>query len=175
VILCEDLQAQVFIRRALLRRGVESRRIRLVDLPSGSGAGEQYVRKQYPGEVEAHRSQVTHMAAALVVHIDADPGYTVAERHRQLAEALAEGGLAPRQPEERIGHLVPKRNMETWIHFYLDRAQVDEETEYAKYPSNESACWPAAERFSDEAAQRRAPEGAPPSLVQGLAEFWRVQ
>ncbi|HEX8698282.1 MAG TPA: hypothetical protein VF815_05565 [Myxococcaceae bacterium] len=69
---------------------------------------------------------------------------------------------------------MPKRNMETWIHFYLDRVQVDEETEYAKYPEDESACWPAAEQFSDEAAQNRIREGAPPSLVLGLAEFRRV-
>ncbi len=174
MILCEDLQSQVFIRRALLRRGVESRRIRLVDLPSGTGSGEQYVRKQYPGEVEAHRSQVAHMAAALVVHIDADPSHTVADRHRQLSEALTEVGQPPPKPEERITHLVPKRNMETWIHFYLDGPPVDEEVEYAKYPNNESACWPAAERFSDDAVQKRDPEGAPASLVQGLAEFRRV-
>jgi hypothetical protein len=117
VILCEDLQSQVFIRRALLRRGVDSRRIRLVDLPSGRGAGEQYVRQQYPGEVEAHRSQAAHMAAALVVHLDADPGHTVADRHRQLGDALAEAEQSPRQPQERIAHLVPKRNIETWVHF----------------------------------------------------------
>jgi hypothetical protein len=174
VILCEDLQSQVFIRRALLRRGVEPRRIRLVDLPSGGGSGEQYVRKQYSGEVEAHRSQVAHMAAALVVHLDADPGYTVADRHNQLADTLAAAQQTPRQPQERIAHLVPKRNMETWIHLYLDGPPVDEETEYAKYPKDESTCWPAAEQFSDEAAQNRIREGAPPSLVQGLAEFRRV-
>lgn len=174
MILCEDLQSQVFIRRALLRRGVENHRIRLVDLPSGSGSGEQYVRKQYPGEVEAHRSQVTRMAAALVVHLDADPGYTVADRHNQLAEALAEAQQPPRQPEERIAHLVPKRNIETWISFYLNGPLVDEETEYAKYPKNESACWPAAEQFSDQAAQKSSPAGGPPSLIQGLAEFRRV-
>lgn len=114
------------------------------------------------------------MAAALVVHLDADPGHTVADRHRQLAEALAQAGQAPREPEERIAHLVPKRNIETWIHFYLDGPPVDEEREFAKYLNNESACWPAAEQFSDEAARQTVPQDAPPSLVQGLAEFRRV-
>jgi hypothetical protein len=114
------------------------------------------------------------MAAALVVHIDVDPDYTVADRHHQLADELVKASQPPRQPEERIAHLIPKRNMETWIHFYLDGPSVDEEEEYDKYPKNESACWPAADQFSDDAAQKNVPQGAPPSLVQGLAEFWRV-
>lgn len=174
VILCEDLQSQVFLRRALLRRGVDSRKIRLAALPWGKGAASQYVIEKYPKYVEAHRSQAAHMAVSLVVHIDSDPQYTVADRHTQLSDALKQAAQHPRNAQERIAHLVPKRNIETWIQFYLQGPPVDEVTEYPKYPKNESACWPAAERFSDDAAQGGTPLDAPPSLLQGLQEFQRV-
>jgi hypothetical protein len=173
VLLCEDLQSQVFLRRSLIHQGVAPRKIHPVALPSGKGAGSQYVIAQYPRQVEAYRSRAPHMKAALVVHVDADPQHTVADRHRQLNEALQNAGQPPRGEKEHVAHLVPKRNIETWIHFYLDGPPVDEETEYTKYPQ-ESACWPAAEKFSDGAAQKVTPVDAPPSLVQGLQEFQRV-
>jgi 4-hydroxyphenylpyruvate dioxygenase-like putative hemolysin len=114
------------------------------------------------------------MAAALIVHVDADPQNTVADRHTQLGAALQQAGQLPRGATEHISHIVPKRNIETWIYFYLNGPPVDEATEYAKYPGNESACWPAAEKFSDDAVQNVMPLGAPASLVQGLQEFKRA-
>lgn len=174
VILCEDLQSQVFLRRALLKRGIDTRRVRLLPLPAGRGSGEQYVLQRYAREVEAYRSQSAHLAVALIVHVDADPQNTVADRHTQLGVALQQAGQSPRSANEHISHIVPKRNVETWIHFYLNGPPVDEATEYAKYSGNESACWPAAERFSDEAVQSSPSPGAPASLVQGLQEFVRA-
>jgi hypothetical protein len=157
-----------------MHQGVPPRKIRSTPLPSGKGSGAQYVLTQYPRQVEAHRSQAARMASALVVHVDADPQYTVADRHQQLSENLIGAGLPPRGAREEIAHLVPKRNIETWIHFYLDGPPIDEMTEYAKYPE-ESACWPAAEKFSEDAAQGAPQQDRPPSLVQGLQEFQRVQ
>jgi hypothetical protein len=175
VILCEDLQTQVFIRRALIRRGANPRRIRPVALPSADkGAGDAYVVKHYPQEAQAHRSQVARSKAALVVHLDADPANTVAARMSRLDAALVAAGMSPRGPGERISYLVPKRNIETWIHFYLDGPPIDESTEYPKYGGRESDCGPAAETFADHAVSNTVPLGAPPSLVTGLSEFRRV-
>lgn len=175
MVLCEDLQTWVFIRRALLQRGVHARRIRLVDLPSSDkGAGDAYVAMHYPDEARAHRSQAARTLAALVVHMDADPANTVAARMSRLDQALAAAGMPPRGAAERISYLVPKRNIETWIHFYLDGPPVDETTEYAKYGGRESDCWPAADAFSDHAGRNTPPVGSPPSLTVGLAEFRRV-
>ncbi len=176
VVLCEDLQTQVFIRRALIRRGAHPRRIQLVALPSEveEGAGDHYVARHYPTQAEAHRSRASHTRAALIVHMDVDPRNSVAARMNRLEQALSTAGMPARGAEERIAYLLPKRNIETWIHFYLDGPPIDEVTEYAKYTGHESDCWPAAEAFSDGAASNTEPPDAPPSLGMGLSEFQRV-
>lgn len=175
VVLCEDLQTQVFIRRALIRRGAHPRRIQLVALPaSDEGAGDAYVATHYPKQAEAHRSRAAHTLASLIVHIDADPANSVSARMTRLDQALAAAHMPPRASQERIAYLVPKRNIETWLHFYLDGPPIDETTEYAKYRSRESDCWPAAEAFSDDAASNTVPPHAPPSLIAGLSEFRRI-
>jgi len=176
VILCEDLQARVFIRRALMKSGANPRRIRPLPVASesGGGAGDQYVLRQYPGEVRAHRSSAARMQAALLVHIDVPPNMSVAQRQVQFDQVLANNGQSPRAAQERIAHLVPKREIETWIRFYLDGPPVDETVSYPKYEGHESDCHPAADAFADDAANARVPPGAPASLTPGLAEFARV-
>jgi hypothetical protein len=59
IVLCEDLQSKVFIRRALMKRGADSRRIRFEPLPSSGdkGAADAYVIKKYPGQVKAFRAR----------------------------------------------------------------------------------------------------------------------
>lgn len=183
IVLCEDLQAQVFIRQALLRAGANRRRIRALPLPSedDGGAGEAYVVAKYPSEVKAFRTQNASASTGLVVHIDADPTHTVLQRHAQLAATLAATVLMPRGPTERIAELVPKRNIETWIYALEARvvtgqeAQLDETTKYRKL-GNQSDCAAAAEAFADHAKARTAPATASnvPSLLDGLAEFRRL-
>ncbi|RYZ39852.1 MAG: hypothetical protein EOO71_18445 [Myxococcaceae bacterium] len=176
VILCEDRQSQVFIERALKHRGVKPRRIRSLPLPSmvGGGAGEQYVREKTPEQVQSHRAHVTFQRTALIIHLDADPANSVQDRRQQLDDALRAQQQPPIGADERIARLIPKRNIETWIHSYLDGSPVDEVQAYPKYSGNESACWPAAEAFADD-AQRSSPVlQAPPSLNEGLAEFRRI-
>jgi hypothetical protein len=148
-----------------------------VALPSKTaekGAGDSYVAKHYPKQVEAHRSRVSHTQAALIVHMDADPKNTVEARMNGLNQTLLSLGMPPRGTQERIANLIPKRNIETWIHFYLEGPPIDETTGYSKYKGSESECWPAAESFSDDAASNTRPPGAPPSLEVGLSEFQRV-
>lgn len=171
VILCEDLQSQVFLYRALLLRGYNKRRIRLVPVPDGQGAGEQHVVLSYAEEVRVHRSRAARMNAALLVHIDADT-LPCAARHARLAAALVQAELEPRGDREAIAILVPKRNIETWIHFFLSGKAVDESTAYPKF-AEESEAWPAAEAF-DQASKTTAPANAPPSLATALAEMGRV-
>ncbi|RKH47218.1 hypothetical protein [Corallococcus sicarius] len=176
VVLCEDLQSSVFISRALKQLGVKQHQIRIEPLPSSTegGAGEQYVRKHTPAQVKAHRSLQARVRTALIIHIDADPANSVQDRRQQLDAALKEQGQSPVTASERIARLVPKRNIETWIHFYLDGPPVDEAQAYAKYTGNERACAPAAESFAQDAAGNVQPPQAPGSLLLGLDEFRRV-
>jgi hypothetical protein len=61
------------------------------------------------------------------VAIDADTGET-SRRARQLEESLASEGQSPRTGGERIIHLIPRRNIETWI-LNLNGNEVDEEAD----------------------------------------------
>ncbi|RKH69267.1 hypothetical protein D7X55_07955 [Corallococcus sp. AB049A] len=114
------------------------------------------------------------MNAALIIHVDADPANSVQYRWQQLDAALKEQRQAPVTDNERIARLVPKRNIETWIRFYLNGPPVDEVQAYPKYTGTESACWPAAEAFAQDAAGNVQPPQAPGSLLLGLDEFRRV-
>ena len=64
--------------------------------------------------------------------IDAYTG-DVSRRIHQLENSLADEHLPPCTSEERIVHLIPKRNIETWI-LNLNGNPVDEDTDYSRNP-----------------------------------------
>jgi hypothetical protein len=169
-ILCEDLQQLVFARRFLIKLGIHPRKIRQSLLPSGVGSGEQYVRQCYPNEVSAYRRQSSYRNVCLIVLIDADLK-TVTDRLRQLDDALEEENLEKRQEKERIAIFVPKRNIETWIH-YLQGEEVDEKTAYPKF-AREGDCQPVVEALADR-CDSGLEETAPPSLRMACRELQRI-
>jgi hypothetical protein len=118
IVLAEDKRHQNFVRRYLQRLGYENRAIRMQDLPSGRGSGEQWVRERFANAVATYRGR--HPQTALVVVIDADMR-PVQERFRQLPSNRSE--------DESIAILVPKRHIETWI-LCLNEERVDERTDY---------------------------------------------
>jgi len=136
-ILCEDLLAATVVRRLLIARGFAKRNIYVHDLPSGAGAGSQFVHDAYPTAVRAVRRG--HVAASLVVHTDAD-NRSVQERHADLATALAAAAEPARAPNEPIALIVPKWEIDTWVHHARGNAVV-ESTAYtsAKIHSEEAA------------------------------------
>jgi len=172
VILCEDRQQEVFARQYLIECGVPRSKIRINICPKGKQAGEQYVRSQYPIEVKAHRSKSPYLSIGLTVVIDADR-LTVQDRLRQLDEALQESSQRERQTDERIGIFVPKRNIETWIH-YLRGNTVDEKRK-EPYPKLEceSDCKPLVGDLVRECSQGLS-SIAPDSLKQACSELKRI-
>ena len=132
VILCEDIMHLSFVRRYLIHRGIQPRRIRGNVSPAGRGAGSQYVLKNYPVEVKSLRSR-PHVRAGLLAVIDADAS-SVDDRLRQLEQSLAHDGQPGRGDAERIGLLAPKRNVETWV-FRLLGNEANEEDDYKKHVS----------------------------------------
>lgn len=180
-VLCEDRQAQDFIVHVLRHAGVSRREIRTQPLPSREegGAGDKFVRDRYANEVRALRAVGR---GNLVVHVDADPHNTVQQRHAQLAGMLAAAGLAKRGPEERIAELVPKRNIETWIHA-LDTTQrpdyarpLNENAEYARLKTTDRCDQAARDCLSAvKAGNTPAALSAIPSLQDGIVELGRLQ
>lgn len=134
-----------------------------------SQSREQYIRTQYPAEVKAYRQNKNRVSIALVVLIDADTG-GLHERFNQLAQALSEDSQKNRQSDEAIAIFVPKRNMETWIH-YLQGEPVYEEDTYSKFLKNEAFCQPYIEILADQCRSQNLPENAPESLQTACGEL----
>jgi hypothetical protein len=195
-VLCEDLQAFVFVRHALIRAGADRRNIFKHPFPdsrfhaSGGSSprtvegyevyacGSQHVRMNFPVALARVRVQHAKRQAGLVVHTDVDNatanGRTVHDRLRELDTACTDARISVRSAYDPVAILVPRREIETWIQFLLGGRPIDEHTAYAKLTGREAECQPAAEKFADHVHARTLPQESPPSLANGLHEFVRV-
>ena len=133
IVVVEDERHKMLVYRYLRRHGLSPHQIRIKTSPSGQGSAEQWVRSTYSDEVKAHRIRCAGATAALIVMIDAD-AHSVQGRLTQLSQALHENGVHTIHNAEQIAHLIPKRNVETWI-LCLNEQAVDEATDY-KDPSD---------------------------------------
>jgi len=171
VILCEDRQQEVCVRHFLLERDVPRWKIRVAKNPVGRGAGEQFVRGKYPDEVRAYRRRTAYQTVALIAVIDADTR-TVEERMRWLDKMLVDDAQPKRAPTEKIATLVPKRNIETWIH-YFKTGLADEDKIYPRL-RKEGDCVKDVRRFASSDCFNKLPAPAPPSLRTACDELRRV-
>lgn len=179
VILAEDREQQNLIRRYLERCGQNVRSFRLVDLParSSGGSGEKYVRDKYSEEVKACRSAIGRKTSALlIVMVDADL-QPVESRQAQLNTALASASMDPRDMNEPIVVLIPKRHVETWIRALLGN-KVDETTDYtiAPYsrPTSTEIKNAAHELHRWTRPNAQPGETSPPSLTASLPEWRKI-
>jgi len=170
IILCEDPQQSVFARTFLVECGILPERIRVVPLPK-SGAGESFVKREYPKEVKSYRQRMHKMNLGLVVMIDADNG-SVQKHLIELDQALQENNLEHRKANEHIGIFVPKWHIETWIEFLKGR-EVDEQTQYPHYRDDEAACKPFVREFAQNRHQGLS-NNAPESLNLACQELPRI-
>lgn len=173
VLLVEDTNQERLARRYLQRLGHENRNMRS-KLVAGRGSGEQFVREMYASEVRALRSQLARTRACLLVMVDADAGST-ADRRRQLDRALQDADEPPRNLQEPILNLVPKRNIETWL-LCFNMIEVNETDDYRHDPRiNGQAIKRAAETmFSWTRANAVVPDRCVPSFTSCLPEFRRI-
>lgn len=171
IVRCEDLQQRTFFYRYLVRRGYDMRSVNIENSPRGKGSGEQWVLKQYATEVAALRNR-PGASKALISIVDADVN-SVASRKQRHDEALAADGQERRADDEKIAVVVPKRNIETWIHHLLGTV-VNESVDYTKFRREERRCAPAVEEFVRRCAAGMSPD-EPPSLMDGCAELKRIE
>ena len=159
-VLCEDKQHGAFIRRFLKKR---NREVYVVPRPN-SGAGERFVRDQFPAFLDAVRKR----DGILVTMIDGD-NHSIEKRLRQLDETCSKRGVSPRQPNDKVVVFVPVRNIETWL-AYLDGEAVNETDTYPKL-RKESECIRHVNALYDMCKTGRLRSPAPPSLETACQEY----
>jgi hypothetical protein len=169
------MRQRQLIWRFLDRAGLHPRQVRFNPVRSWNGAGEQRVRENYAEEVRRFRRREANNATALIVVIDADTR-SVPRRFAQLAATLQASGLeAVDLRTEPIAHLVPKRNIETWI-LCLNNTRVDEDTDYKQNGDWSDKTRRAAEvLFQWTRLNHPLPEHCVPSLISGVTELRRLQ
>ncbi|HUY89037.1 MAG TPA: hypothetical protein VMV10_09905 [Pirellulales bacterium] len=174
VILAEDERSANFLRRYVMRAlHIGNRRIRQEISPSGRGDAKQWILGRYAIEVNALRSK--HPKTGLVVHLDADTE-TVAKRVTQLAGMLKNAGQDAREPDERISHAIPRRQIETWL-CILTGVVVDEEEDCKgkhRLPDFDAIVPQAALALYD-LTRANAPPPALPSLAAAIPELQRLE
>lgn len=129
VILCEDRKHEQFIRRLCDRIG--HRWVRSETAPGGKGSAENWVRRRYPGEVRAYRSQANHLSNGLVAAVDGDR-FGVAARKAGLDAELVAAGQQQRGDEERVAVIVPTWSVETWLAWLCGHTSVVESQPYKR-------------------------------------------
>ena len=174
IVLVEDKQQRTFVSRLLQELGYSIHKLKLLPIPAGEGSGEQYVREQYPLQVKEMRPRARYQDVALVVAIDADAG-TVADRQKHLSDELESSNIPARTLAEKIIHLVPRRNIESWIAYLLDTAvAIDETMNYPKLKGHERDCQGAVEQLARLfKSTLPLPVNCPPSLVVAISELKR--
>ncbi len=100
---------------------------------------------------------------------------TVERRQQQLREAAQKAEMTPRTETEAIAHLIPKRNIETWI-LCLGLVEVDEDTDYHDDDRVDRLIRTVAETFYHWSRPGVSPlPGCVPSLLTGIEEAIRIE
>ena len=169
VILCEDRQQEVFIRRFLVRMGWEPRTIRPEIAPPGKGSAKQFVYLKYLQELEEHRRQRSKRKNKLLVMVDGDE-IGVQKSLKQFEQSCRKHSVQPRNSADEIAILVPTWNIETWL-AYLDGNSVEEDRKDYPKLKNESDCEDLVKVLANMCSARKLPESAPESLRIACNEY----
>jgi len=168
VLLCEDSQQEAFTRRFLKGMSWNTREIRVEKSPSARGSAEQWVREKFSRELIIYRQRRQIAASALITMIDAD-SREVRDRIDEFENVCRSMAVAFREADEAVAIAVPKRNIETWIH-YLNGRQVNEEDPYPKL-QRERACKPAVDHLVELCHSTGLPDDAPEALAASRDEY----
>ncbi len=173
----EDVNQQTLLWKHLRKRGYSHHQIRIEykrrsnESDSRTG-GLTRLYEDYAKEVEGLRAILSRRSGVLVVVADAD-NLTVAERIAVLDAKLVEADKPARRHDEPIFFVIPRRNIETWIH-YLAGNSVDEKTDY-KSRCSQTEINEAPARFANLTWPREPlPADCPPSLTSACDELWRI-
>lgn len=144
-LLYEDRQHEAFALRFLQKMGWSTRDIQRVKAPGGRGAAEQFIRRQFPTELQALRRR--HGNVSLVVLIDGDH-FGIKKRLAQLDEACDEKHIPHRGENESVFISVPTWNIETWLAYLGDETVSEDKSDYPRL-QRERDCQRHVDRLVD--------------------------
>ena len=168
ILLSEHQQTDIFVKKFLTISGFKMNEIRSRVSPKGKGSGEQWVREQYPKELNESRKQ----SSALVVVTDADKK-TVKQRIDSLDNTCVDG-IDRRKPNEPVAMIIPKRNIETWFAYLREDELVNEENEYPKYGKKPDKCFADAQALKEMCNKKSLRKPTPPSLEAACKEYEKL-
>ena len=173
LVLCEDKQTQCFMRSFLKGNGISKHKIDCLPLPL-EGCGEQYVRECYPNELAKLRA-TNYNRKVLMVCTDADI-LSVKERKKRLDDECRLNGIQKRYEDECVVFIMPKRNIETWIHYVLDiSGSVDEDTDYKHFTGEERIKGRTGEEIARQAEEKELEKTDLSSLRYLQVEYDRMK
>lgn len=147
IVLCEDQEQQILVRRYLNRLG--RRDARFASVVGKNGCGSQYVRKQFPKQVAVCRGTLgKRTGCLLIVMTDAD-NLTVQAREQTLQNELKSSNFTAVTNEEPIIILIPKWQVETWIKCLLGQLMDENDMNSDRPPVRPDEIKTAAERLYD--------------------------
>ena len=182
ILLCEDLQQEVFVRRFFKKMG-SNEQIRVERSNRGEGAGVQFVIDHFPEELKKYR-KYSYLTRPLIVMIDADDT-TVADRIGKLEAKCRDHNIPfrdrkergqrkkenPQVKKENVIIAVPQCNIETWIH-YLEGNEVNETEDYKPVGRRkERDCDSAVEELVKLCRAKELNANAPESLKHACKEY----
>ena len=171
-ILCEDVQMRGFILSFLGAQDIKSQKVRVRNYPCGKGCGEAFVRRELPGEVKILHA-TNYIRKVLIVCSDAD-NLSVDKRIKLLLQNIENDYIKLDRAIEPIVFWIPKRQIETWIHF-LNGESVDEMESFAHDGNRPESCKRVASIFSEYCQGLRDIDCKNiPSLLTAKCEYERV-
>jgi len=126
------------------------------------------VREEFPNELRIYRQRKQQAASVLIAMIDAD-SKGVQDRINELENKCKSKQVPFRTRDEAVAIAVPKRNIETWIH-YLNGEKVNEDATYSKL-DRDRGCKPAVANLVKLCTSTGLAAGAPSALLAACDEY----
>lgn len=157
------------MRRFFSSMGWKKRQLTFKHSPLGKGSAEQFVRQEFPKEIEAYRRNRNRVSCQLVTMLDGDAG-GVGARLATLDEACNQASVSSRNAADHVAVFVPTWNIEAWL-AYLNGETVDETRK--DYPRLERPrdCRPHVDSLVKMCREGRLREPAPSSLRSACREY----
>jgi len=175
IIVCEDIQQQVFARRVLTQLGVPKRDLRIENAPRGMSDAKQWIReKGLPNEwAWFHRYCRKNSKNRRVLLVVSDADNKTVEQH---ARDLVDGCEPVPSIAEHVCLVAPKWSIETWFKF-LRGEPYDETSRTTGADKHRHAkdCFRKADELARICQAQTLPPNTPDSLRKACRVFAQVK